>query len=53
MEEFQFVQTAATPEKLAVEGSIQKSEGQTLSSPYGVKSDLLLQNFWKIVDLAG
>lgn len=37
MEEFQFVQTAATPEKLAVEGSIQKSEGQTLSSPYGVK----------------
>lgn len=37
MEEFQFVQTAATPEKLAVEGSIEKSEGQTPSNPYGVK----------------
>lgn len=33
----EWIEILFSSEKLAVEGSIQKSEGQTLSSPYGVK----------------
>ncbi|XP_062583628.1 protein YIPF4-like, partial [Saccostrea cucullata] len=37
VEEFQFVQTSASIEKLPVEGTIQKNEGETMANPYGVK----------------
>ncbi|XP_022329402.2 protein YIPF4-like [Crassostrea virginica] len=37
MEEFQFVPTSASQEKVPVEGSIQTQEGPALTNPYGVK----------------